>query len=227
MIEYWLYLKNNPTLGSMPLFKKIIDKNYTLVVWHLTEPEDLFLPFKQHFSASPEKLDEIKVEQRRKEWLCSRYLGWSISKEMEGKCEGVWSDNYNKPHIKNSNLHISISHAHPYVTVFVHKKHSCGVDIEEKKEKLLKLAPKFLTDDELKQANGNLARLAIAWGAKEAIYKLYGRKKLIFKENIFLHNLDTIQESGEIYSYLKVDNTENRFTLKYEQFENHVLVYTV
>jgi len=211
----------------MPLFKKIIENDYTLVVWRLTESEDLFYPFKKHFSASPEKLDKIKVDQRRKEWLCSRYLGWSIAKEIEGQCDGIWSDDHNKPHIKNSKLQISISHAKPFVTVLVHKKRSCGADIEEKKEKLKKLAPKFLTSNELNQAKGSLASLAIAWGAKEAIYKLYGRKQLIFKENIFLYNLDTIRESGEIYSYLKVAKKENKFILKYEQFENHILVYTV
>ncbi len=210
----------------MPLFKKIIDENFTLVVWHLTESIDLFLPFKKSFSASPEKLDEIHAVQRRKEWICSRYLGWSIAKELEGKCAGVWSDKHNKPHIKDSSLHISISHAAPFVTVLVHKKHSCGADIEEKKEKLLRLGPKFLTTDELNQTEGDISRLAIAWGAKEAIYKLYGRKQLIFKENIFLHGLDNIKESGAISSQLKVGNKKSRINLKYEQFENHILVYT-
>lgn len=211
----------------MPLFKKIVDQNYTLVVWHLTESEDLFLPFKKHFSASPEKLDEIHVAQRRIEWLCSRYLGWTLVKEIEGKCDGIWSDEHNKPHVKNSGLQISISHAKPYVTVLIHKTKSCGADIEEKKKKLIKLAPKFLSTNELHQANANLDALAIAWGAKEAVYKMYGRKQLIFKENIFLHGLDKINEEGELFSILKVENKESEITLKYEQFENHIMVYTV
>lgn len=169
----------------MPLFKKIIDKNFILAVWHLTEPEDFFEPFKKHFSASPEKFDEINVSQRRREWLCSRYMGWSIAKEIEGNCDGIWADSHNKPHIKNSALQLSISHAKPYVAVLIHKKNSCGVDIEEKKEKLIRLAPKFLTENELNQAQNNINSLALAWGAKEAIYKLYGRKQLLFKEHIF------------------------------------------
>lgn len=210
----------------MPLFKKIIDKNYTLVVWHLTESIDLFLPFKKSFSASPEKLDEIHVEQRRREWICSRYLGWSIAKEMEGNCAGVWSDEHNKPHIKDSKLQISISHAKPYVAVMVHRNKSCGIDIEEKKEKLLKLAPKFLTSDELQQATNDLDALAIGWGAKEAIYKMYGRKQLIFKENIFIYGLDNIAQNGELQNELKVENMTSYIGLKYEQFNNHILVYT-
>ena len=210
----------------MPLFKKIIHENYTMVVWHLTESEDFFLPYKKYFSASPEKLDEIHVALRRKEWLCSRYIGWTIATEMEGQCSGIWSDDHNKPHIKNSVLQISISHAKPYVAILVHKNQACGVDIEEKKDKLLKLAHKFLTEDELNQADGNLTRLAIAWGAKEAIYKFFGRKQLIFKENIFLFELDSIKESGEIYTILKIGTETSKITLTYEQFENHILVYT-
>ncbi len=210
----------------MPLFKKIIDRNFILAVWHLTEDEDYFIGDKDKFSASPEKLDEIHVDQRRKEWLCSRHLGWSIAKELEGSCDGIWSDSHNKPHIKNSKLQISISHAKPYVAVLVHRTNSCGVDIEEKKGKLLKLAPKFLTQRELDLAGGSLDATAISWGTKEAIYKLYGRKQLIFKENIFLYELDTIQQNGSLKSELKVNNIVTNINIKYEQFGNHILVYT-
>jgi len=196
-------------------------------MWHLTEDEDYFIADMDKFSASPEKLEEIKVEQRRKEWLCSRHLGWSIAKELEGSCDGVWSDSLNKPHIKNSSLQISISHAKPYVAVLVHRNASCGVDIEEKKEKLLRLAPKFLTQRELDLVNGSLDAIAIGWGAKEAIYKLYGRKSLIFKEHIFLYKLDEIQQNGSIRSELKANNIVTNIEIKYEQFENHILAYTI
>lgn len=211
----------------MPLFKKIINENFTLAVWHLTEDEGYFLPNKNNFSASPEKLDEIHVAQRRIEWLCSRQLGWQIAKEMEGSCDGIWSDSYNKPHIKNSNLQISISHATPYVAVLISRNKSCGVDVGEKKEKLKRLAPKFLTQNELNQTSNNIDALAIAWGAKEAIYKLYGRKQLIFKENIFLHKLDTLKQAGRINSELKVADSVTKIEMEYEQFKNHILVYTV
>jgi len=211
----------------MPLFKKIIDKNFTLVVWQLTESEVFFNANKAKFSATSEKLDEIKVKQRRKEWLCSRQLGWQIAKEMEGHCDGIWSDNFNKPHIKNSSLQISISHAAPYVAVLVSKHASCGVDVEEKKEKLQRLSSKFLTPNELKQTKGNLGALAIAWGAKEAIYKLYGRKQLIFKENIALFNLDEVKTSGQINGQLIEQNSTTEIKLNYEQFKNHILVYTI
>ncbi len=211
----------------MPLFKKIFDKNFVLAVWHLTEEGDYFINDMDKFSASPEKLEEIKVEQRRKEWLCGRHLGWSIAKELEGSCDGVWSDPHNKPHIKNSSLQISISHAKPYVAVLVHRNTSCGIDIEEKKEKLLRLAPKFLTQRELDLASGSLDAIAIGWGAKEAIYKLYGKKSLIFKEHIFLHKLDAIEQNGSISSELKVNNIVTNIEIKYEQFENHILAYTI
>ena len=211
----------------MPLFKKIINQNFTLALWHLTEEEDQFLSNKDQFSASPEKLEEIHVPQRRKEWLCSRQLGWQIAKEIEGRCDGVWSDSHNKPHIKNSELQISISHAQPYVAVLVSRNKSCGVDVEEKKEKLKRLAPKFLTPNELNQTKESINALALAWGAKEAVYKLYGRKKLIFKENIFLHGLDNIKQNGRIKSELKVTGNVIIIEMEYEQFGNHILVYTV
>ena len=227
MLENWLCFKNNSTLRRMPLYKKIFNTNYTLIVWHLTEQEDFFLPHMPKFSSSPEKLDEIHVPQRRNEWLASRYIAWNTAKEVEGFCDGVWSDEHNKPHFKNSSLQLSISHAKPYVAVLVHKTMPCGIDIEEKKEKLIKLAPKFLTADELEQTNGNLDALALAWGAKEAIYKQHGRKQLIFKENIFLHGLDSIFSSGDIKCNLHLTDEDASITLHYEFFENHIFVYTI
>ena len=211
----------------MPLFKKYFNKNYTLIVWHLEEEEHFFLPFMDKFSASPEKLDAIHAPQRRKEWLASRYIGWRLAIEIQGSCEGIWSDSHNKPHFKNSSLQLSISHASPYVAVLVHTTNSCGVDIEEKKEKLVKLAPKFLTDSEFAQTGGKVTNLAVAWGSKEAIYKLYGRKQLIFKENILLSGLDTIEESGNIYCDLLLNEKVRKITLQYEDFGNHILTYTV
>lgn len=211
----------------MPLFKKIIEENYTLVVWRLTEEEEDFVPDLEKFSADPDKLNEIHFPQRRKEWLASRFIGWQTAIEIQGRCEGIWSDSHNKPHFKNSDLQISISHASPYIAVLVHKTRSCGVDIEEKKEKLERLAPKFLTEKELKLSDHNIDKLALAWGAKEAIYKLYGRKQLIFKENIFLPELNAEWEYGAMKSILRVNNAETNIAMRFEQFNNHILVYTI
>ena len=211
----------------MPLFKEIIEENYTLVVWHLTEEEEFFLPDIHHFSSEPQKLDEVHFPQRRREWLASRFIGWQIASEIQGNCEGIWSDTHNKPHFKNSSLQISISHASPYVAVLVHKKHSCGVDIEEKKDKLERLASKFLTEAEMELSGGSLNKLALAWGAKEAVYKMYGRKQLIFKENIFLPELHTQWGHGIMSCILRLDNKEKIIPMQFEQFQNHVLVYTI
>ena len=211
----------------MPLFKKVFNTNYTLIVWHLTEDEGFFLPHISNFSVCPEKLDRIHVPQRRNEWLASRYIAWNTAKELEGYCDGIWSDEHNKPHFKNSTLQLSVSHAKPYVAVLIHKTMPCGVDIEEKKEKLIKLAPKFLTANELQQANGKLEAFALAWGAKEAVYKQHGRKQLIFKENILLSGLDSIGLSGEITCNLHLTEEDTTITLHYEYFDNHIFVYTV
>ncbi len=210
----------------MPLYTQLITENYQLAIWELTEPEAYFLPDIARFSANPEKLDEIHVAQRRREWLCSRKLAWQMATELSGQCAGVWSDLHNKPHFKNSNLHLSISHAQPYVAVLVHKHHPCGVDIEALKDKLKKLAPKFLSPSELTQTQQNLPALAIAWGAKEAVYKLYGRKQLIFKQHILLTGLSNIQEEGKLQAKLSIYTPPQIITLNYRQFNNHVLVFT-
>lgn len=210
----------------MPLFKKIIEENFSLVVWHLTEDESYFRPYLEQFSTEPKRLEEIHFPHRRKEWMASRYIGWQLAEQLQGSCEGIWSDTYNKPHFKNLPLQISISHASPYVAVLVHKNSSCGVDIEEKKEKLIKLAPKFLTESELVLSNTDLEKLALAWGAKEAVYKMYGRKQLIFKENILLPELNVPWSQGNMNSILRVGGKDEIIPLQFEQLKHHILVYT-
>jgi phosphopantetheinyl transferase (holo-ACP synthase) len=67
-----------------------------------------------------------------------------------------------------------------------------GVDIETERDQLNRIAARFLHPAELAEWPTSASPkdyLQVSWGAKEALYKVYGRKKLIFKENLLLSGL--------------------------------------
>ena len=95
-----------------------------------------------------------------------------------------------------------------------------------KRDKVLKIKHKFLSQSELSDSNDNVEKLLIYWAAKETLYKIYGLKEVDFIEHLFVkpftkHNLGTI--IGEI----KLPNFTESFDLNYQILEDYVLVYAL
>ncbi len=84
------------------------------------------------------------------------------------------------PIIKNSQYkHISVSHCRDRVAVLLSAR-ECGVDIECRDRRFSAIAERYLTEEEhLVASKANFDRqtfLALAWSAKEALYKMLRRE---------------------------------------------------
>ncbi|MDE6311675.1 MAG: 4'-phosphopantetheinyl transferase superfamily protein [Muribaculaceae bacterium] len=80
-------------------------------------------------------------------------------------------------------VYISISHSRHYAAVAT-APYAVGVDIEEPREQLRRVAPRVLSDRELAMCT-ELPQLLRAWTIKEALYKLHpGREACDFRNNI-------------------------------------------
>jgi 4'-phosphopantetheinyl transferase len=211
----------------MPLQHVIHLNPQTIIgIWHLTEPESHFTPYQQLLVSEVEKLNSITHAKRRTEWLAGRWLVLQLVERMHLPFSGIWTDNYNKPHLKSDNATISLSHATPYVVAILNTQKPCGIDVEKIRKKLKPLAPKFLNKSELEAANGELAKLAVLWGAKEALYKLHGRKSLIFKEHLAIEDFSFSNGAGSFTGLLNIDNEHEKYQIEARQFDDYVLVYT-
>lgn len=62
-------------------------------------------------------------------------------------------DDLGKPHLKNHDGHISISNTKELVAVIYHPTNAVGIDIEIPSERILKIAPKFVNENEQKWMN--------------------------------------------------------------------------
>lgn len=212
----------------MPLaYIKYQGPSSILGLWHLTEDESFFLPSVDKLVADKENLESIHHTKRRTEWLAGRYLVMELAKFVGLSFDGIWTDEFNKPHLILDNANISLSHTTPYVSAILDVKSLCGIDVEGFRPKLIPLSPKFLSPPELAIANNDLEILAILWGAKEALYKLHGRKSLIFKENLIIRDFEYEDGRGKFRGIIDHKGEHQEYKMESWKFGEYVLVYTL
>lgn len=211
----------------MPLqYIKYINSHCVLGVWRLTETENFFYPSLPKLVQDNKNLESIHHEKRRTEWLAGRYLVMELTQRLNLPFDGIWTDEFNKPHLTLDNGSISLSHATPFVVAILDTRSPCGIDVERLREKLIPLSPKFLSKHELSLAEHELENLAIFWGAKEALYKLHGRKSLIFKENLFISEFKKKASEAIFKGKIETSSKKTEYWLYAERFDEFVLVFT-
>lgn len=174
----------------MPLIRKIekSSPNVNLQLWKIEESLTFFTEKIGDLSnETTEEYHSIHHEKRRLEWLSSRWLLMNILKEYDVTIDRLVKDEFGKPHIKDADLNLSISHAFPYVAVIVDPAESTGIDLEVPKEKIKRIAPRFLHADELSQCSMDIYELTLYWCAKETLYKIFGRKRIQFNQQLFIN----------------------------------------
>ena len=190
-----------------------ITTDCTLIRWQITESEtDLAA---QLVLTDEEQIDlnGITHPGQRIEWLACRVALKTMVK-ASGLCyNGLWKDTYGKPHLRvpggeSTNLandsarpgestnsvrlgestpgHISLSHTLGWATAVWHLTRPVGLDVEPIRDQFTRVVPRVLSPSEIADANGQPDRLAMYWCAKEALYKLYGKRQLTFREHLLI-----------------------------------------
>jgi 4'-phosphopantetheinyl transferase EntD len=123
----------------------------------------------------PEGFHGLKSGERKRQWLAARLL---VS-HMTGLPPGhLRRDHWGRPLLPQ--VQCSISHADGMAVALV-APHRCGIDIERPQARIHRLAHKFLHAEELAflpVGRTDAWQLTLAWSAKEAMYKFYGRRGL-------------------------------------------------
>ena len=135
-------------------------------------------------------------------------------------------DEHGKPYIVDSDEAISISHSGDLVAIVIEPVKKTGIDIERIREKIHRIASKFMSAEELAEI-GEISiteKLITCWCAKEALYKLYGKGSLQFSENIKIEPFK-FTGSGMLKGSLKVNGEISSHDLCYEQIEEFILVH--
>lgn len=195
-----------------------------LGIWAIEESEDYFREQLVWSDQEIEQLQRMPHQARRTEWLASRYLLHHLSgRTIRGAC---LKDVYGKPYLENSHFHISISHSHQLAAVIA-APHLVGIDVQLVVPKIERIAPKFLGQAELDsiQSAHKMEHLHVYWGAKEALFKAYGKKELNFIKHILITPFEYKQNFGNLVGVVQKEKVFLSFHIEYELLNNFMLVY--
>lgn len=159
---------------------------------------------------------------KRLEFLAGRALVSELLQHWNLPYERLTKDPYGKPYLGGSSIHLSLSHSYPYVAAILHRSKNVGIDLEQPKQKLLRIAPRVLHADELRNAGDNVIKHCIYWCAKEALIKIYGKKDLIFSENLLVAPFE-LQSRGYLIGRIIANNVETAIPLEYIVYDNFVV----
>ncbi len=91
------------------------------------------------------------------------------------------------PYIAGADATVSVSHSRRTAVLAVDPSgRSIGVDIEDARSQLMRVAPRVFSDSEMSFYGSSLGGLAVAWTLKEAAYKCAGKPGTDFRADIVL-----------------------------------------
>lgn len=163
-----------------------------------------------------ERFGTFSHERRKREFVATRILRHSIF--------GFKHIHYNKvgaPYIEDEGF-ISISHAKNLVGIALNPFYQIGFDIELIQDKAFRLQSKFLNGLEMSSFDtSNHQTMTACWSAKETLYKLAGRKKIDFKNDLHIYNKEENRWVG------KIVNPEAKFSLNLQivAYNNYIITF--
>lgn len=206
----------------MPLYKSLtVNKNTKVLIWKIEESFEELNASIILTDKSQTRLESMKSELHQRGFLSVRHL----LKEVGYADADLVYNEFGKPHLKDGK-HISITHSFTFSGIIISDEIPVGIDIEKQRDKILKIAPKFTPFEEYKTiANHDalISKLTIVWGAKESLYKIYGKKKLLFLHHIYVEDFKFADEKtiGEI----RYEGEVSSYDVYFLEFEDFTCVY--
>lgn len=207
----------------MPLYKVIhFNANTQILIWKITETFQELLGQVILNDSNKKRLDGMKSEMHQRAFLSVRKL----MQEIGHTDLDLYYDEFGKPHL-HGEKHISITHSHEFSAIIISDK-TVGIDIELQREKIIRIADKFINQNELQRLKSSnsedyIKKLTVKWGAKEAIFKIRNEKGISFKDHIKVNAFE-IQDAKAI-AELHFDNIIKEFKIYFEEIEDFTLVY--
>tara|TARA_R110002049_G_scaffold68109_11_gene176680 strand:- start:13306 stop:13932 length:627 start_codon:yes stop_codon:yes gene_type:complete len=206
----------------MALYKSLtVNKNTKVLIWKIEESFNELNTNVLLTDKNKARLDSMKSELHQRGFLSVRHL----LKEAGYSDEDLVYDEFGKPHLKDGK-YISITHSFTFSGLIISDDLHVGIDIEMQRDKILKIAHKFTPFEEYKTiANHDalISKLTIVWGAKESLYKIYGKKKLRFLHHIYIEDFkfEDKKTSGEI----RYNGAVKSYNIQFLEFEGFTCVF--
>jgi phosphopantetheinyl transferase len=209
----------------MPLHKVVyLQPNTKLYLWKISEDYNTLFREVRLKDSSLARLEGMKSESHQKGFLAVRM----ILQHLEYTDFDLIYDEFGKPHLKPQgcsikDLELSISHSHDFSAIVISEQ-KVGLDLEQLKDKTLKIAPRFMDISHLENLSTEekIKKATVIWGIKESIFKL--------KNEVGISFSDHISESAFTFddkittATLKFNNKEEKFKICFDQEEDYIFV---
>jgi 4'-phosphopantetheinyl transferase len=205
-------------------YYKHLDGTSAFGVWKIEESAEELYAQLQLNDEEKAYIETLNNGKRNIHWLSTRVLlRRMLNTDEYIDCQ---VDEHGKPYLVNFPHHISLSHSFDYAAVIISEDKPVGIDIELVKNKIVRVANKFLVDEELAfiDPKHKIEHLYICWCAKEAVYKLQGKRNISFRDNIRLQSF-SYQEEGSFTATLEANQECTAFDVYYEAFEDYMIGY--
>lgn len=202
----------------MPLLFKHIDPLWG--VWKTDESVDELLDRLANKEVYEPFLQNIRTENRKKEWLAVRVL----LKELLCEETPIAYHANGAPYLPEKDLHISISHTKGYVAVILSPSHPGGIDIEYKGDRIIKVRDRFLSEEENACIDPlhEKEHLLIHWCAKETLFKMIGQENVDFIEHLHIAPF-SYKERGSLAASESRSEQGASFILQYFVFNDFIV----
>lgn len=211
----------------MPFFKEInINEHTTAYFWKISEDIDWLFENVQLNEKSISRLETMSSVEHKKGFLAVRMLLQHI-----GFTDfNLFYDEFGKPHLKSEDgrwkmeeKHISISHSHEFSCICVSNQ-CIGIDLEKRKEKTLKIAPRFMDISHLENLSESdkIAKSTVVWGVKESVFKLKNEKGISFPNHISESPFHLEDKEGK--AQLHFNDLIEDFNFQFDFVDDYVFV---
>ncbi|MES2808241.1 MAG: 4'-phosphopantetheinyl transferase superfamily protein [Bacteroidota bacterium] len=205
-------------------YRQRVDEDTEFALWKIEEQADNLYNQLQLNDDEKAFVENISNGKRHLHWLGTRVLlRRMLNTEEYIDCK---VDEHGKPYLVTLPYHISLSHSFDYAAVMISKKSPVGIDIEQVKQKVERIAARFLSPKELAFIDDGkkINQLYACWCAKEAVYKCYGQKEVSFMDDIALSPFE-YTSTGQVNAILSKGDIKKDYTVGYLQYEDYMIGY--
>ena len=209
----------------MPLHKVVLlSKTAKLYLWKITEDLSELRSQIRLKNSSIARLESMKSESHQKGFLAVRML----LQHNEYDDFDLYYDAFGKPHIKPQgcfvkDVEISISHSNDFSAIVISQE-KVGLDLEQIKDKTLRIAPRFMDVSHLDNLSKEekIKKATVIWGIKESIFKIKNEQGISFPNHIFEDDFSLEEKKSK--AILKFNNREEVFNIIFDTIEDYIYV---
>ncbi|MFK5981718.1 MAG: 4'-phosphopantetheinyl transferase superfamily protein [Flavobacteriaceae bacterium] len=207
----------------MSLYKTItVNSTTKVLIWKIEESFEGLYNEITLTERSLTRLHKMKSELHQRGFLSIRYLLAS-----EGYTDyDLFYDENGKPHLTDGK-HISITHSFTFSAIII-SDIEVGIDIEKKRDKILRIAHKFTEIDEYQKLNHRdviIRKLTIVWCAKESLYKSFNRVGLTFLNHIYVEDFSMYY--NETIAEVNFEDKTEKYHIWFLEFEGFTCAYAL